>query len=232
MDLRTAFRNSLVTGLVLVAPLAVTVFVLQFVFSRMTALLDPIVQSSEIQAVAANDLLVAQALSALLVVSVITLLGFLAQRSGGERVVDTIDRLFSLVPLVNVVYTGVRQVSDALSAGEGRYQRVVLVEYPRLDVLSLGFVTGDGPAEADAVAGEETEFVIVPHSPNPTAGQLIIVPSSNVHETDISVRRALRLLVTTGVAESEDELVALQTEVGDRTAHVERRDDGVVSDDD
>jgi uncharacterized membrane protein len=232
MDLRTAFRNSLVTGLVLVAPLAVTVFVLQFVFSRLTALLDPIVQSSEIQAVAANDLLVAQALSALLVVSVITLLGFLAQRSGGERVVDTIDRLFSLVPLVNVVYTGVRQVSDALSAGEGRYERVVLVEYPRLDVLSLGFVTGDGPSEADAVAGEETEFVIVPHSPNPTAGQLIIVPSSNVHETDISVRRALRLLVTTGVAESEDELVALQTEVGDRTTHVERTDDGVVSDDD
>jgi uncharacterized membrane protein len=82
------------------------------------------------------------------------------------------------------------------------------------------------------VAGEETEFVIVPHSPNPTAGQLIIVPSSNVHETDISVRRALRLLVTTGVAESEDELVALQTEVGDRTTHVERTDDGVVSDDD
>ena len=81
MDFRTAFRNSLVTGLVLIAPLAVTVFVLQFVFRRLTALLDPIVQTTEIQAVAASDLLVAQALAALLVVSVITLLGFLAQRS-------------------------------------------------------------------------------------------------------------------------------------------------------
>ena len=220
MDLRTTFRNSVVTGLVLVAPLAVTIFVLQFVFGRLTALLDPIVQSSEIQAIAANDLLVAQALSALLVLSVITLLGFLAQRSGGDRVVDLFDRLFSLVPLVNVVYTSVRQVSDALVEGEGRYERVVLVEYPRLDVLSLGFVTGDGPAEADAVTGEPTEFVIVPHSPNPTAGQLVIVPQSNVHETDIPVRRAIRLLVTTGVAESEDELAELREEVDDRTAHL------------
>jgi uncharacterized membrane protein len=219
MDFRLAFRNSLVTGLVLIAPLAVTVFVLQFVFRRLTALLDPVVQSSEIQAVAANDLLVAQALAALLVVSVITLLGFLAQRSGGDRAVDAFDRLFSLVPLVNVVYTGVRQVSDALSQEEGRYQRVVLVEYPRLDVLSLGFVTGDGPAEADAVTGEETEFVIVPHSPNPTAGQLIVVPRSNIHETEMSVKRALRLLVTTGVAESEDELAELQEEVDERTVH-------------
>jgi uncharacterized membrane protein len=76
----------------------------------------------------------------LLVVSVITLLGFLAQRSGGDRAVGAFDRLFSLVPLVNVVYTGVRQVSDA-------------------------------------VAGEDTGFVIVPHSPNPTAGRLL-TPSS------------------------------------------------------
>ena len=86
-------------------------------------------------------------------------------------------------------------------------------------MLSIGFVTGDGPPEADAVTGEDTEFVIVPHSPNPTAGQLIVVPKSNVHETEMSVKRAIRLLVTTGVAGSEDELARLQQEVDERTVH-------------
>jgi uncharacterized membrane protein len=214
MDPRTELRNSFVTGLLLVAPLAVTVFVLQFVFTRLTGILDPVVATTRLDALTANNLLLAQVLAAILLVLLVAALGFLAQRSGGERAVDGFDRLVSLVPLVNVVYTGVRQVSDALTAGEGRYQKVVLVEYPRLGIYSLGFVTGDGPAEADTLAGDDTHFVIVPHSPNPTAGQLIVVPEANIHETEMSVKRALRLLVTTGVAESEDDLAELTEEVG------------------
>jgi uncharacterized membrane protein len=214
MDPRTELRNSFVTGLLLIAPLAVTVFVLQFVFTRLTGVLNPIVAATGLSTLTANIQLLAQMLAASLLVLAIALVGFLAQRSGGERAIDSFDRLVNLVPLVNVVYAGVRQVSDALTAGEGRYQKVVLVEYPRLGIYSLGFVTGDGPVEADALADDETRFVIVPHSPNPTAGQLIVVPERNIHETERSVRRALRLLVTTGVAESEDELEALQDEVG------------------
>jgi uncharacterized membrane protein len=113
------FRNSLVTGLVLVTPLAVMVFVLQFLFLRLTGALDPLVQTSEIQAVSGNDLLVAQLLARATVVAAIAPLGFLAQRSGGERAVDAFDRVASLAPLVNVVYTGVRRVSDALTERRG-----------------------------------------------------------------------------------------------------------------
>ena len=213
MDIRTELRNSFVAGLILVAPLAVTALVLQFAFTRLAGVLDPIVRSAGLTAYTANIDLLAQALAALLIVVLVTLLGFLAQRSGGERAVDAFDRLVSLVPLVSVVYTGVRQVSDALTERDTRFQRVVLVEYPRLDVYSLGFVTGDGPDVADEVAGEETSVVIVPHSPNPTVGHLIVVPDSTLHETDISVRRAVRILVTTGVAESADDLKRLQEEV-------------------
>jgi len=124
-----------------------------------------------------------------------------------------VDRLVSLVPLVSVVYTGVRQVSDALTERDTRFRRVVLVEYPRLDVYSLGFITGEGPDVADEVSGESTSTVIVPHSPNPTVGHLIVVPESTLHGTEMSVRRTIRLLVTTGVAESADDLERLQREV-------------------
>lgn len=213
MDIRTELRNSFVAGLVLVAPLAVTVLVLQFAFTRLAGVLDPVVEEAGLTSFTANIHPLAQALAALIIVVLVTLLGFLAQRSGGERAVDAFDRLVSLVPLVSVVYTGVRQVSDALTDRDTRFQRVVLVEYPRLDVYSLGFVTGDGPDVADDVSGEPTNTVIVPHSPNPTVGHLIVVPESTLHETDISVRRAVRMLVTTGVAESADDLERLQKEV-------------------
>ena len=213
MDIRTEFRNSFVAGLVLVAPLAVTVLVLQFVFTRLAGLLDPVVDGTRLAAYTADIHLLAQVLAAVVVVVLVTLLGFLAQRSGGERAVDAFDRLVSLIPLVSVVYTGVRQVSDALTERDTRFQRVVLVEYPRLGVYSLGFVTGEGPEVADDVSGESTSTVIVPHSPNPTVGHLIVVPDSTLHETDISVRRAVRMLVTTGVAESADDLERLQQEV-------------------
>jgi uncharacterized membrane protein len=213
MDVRTELRNSFVAGMILVAPLAVTVFVLQFAFTRLAGVLDPVVEGAGLAAFTANIRLLAQVLAALLIAVLVTLLGFLAQRSGGERVVDAFDRLVSLVPLVSVVYTGVRQVSDALTERDTRFQRVVLVEYPRLGVYSLGFVTGDGPGVADEVSGESTSTVIVPHSPNPTVGHLIVVPDSTLHETDISVRRAVRMLVTTGVAEGADDLERLQQEV-------------------
>ncbi|MEF8791550.1 MAG: DUF502 domain-containing protein [Haloarculaceae archaeon] len=213
MGIRTELRNSFVAGLVLVAPLAVTVVVLQFAFTRLAGLLDPVVQGVGLAALTANIHLFAQALAAVLIVVLVTLLGFLAQRSGGERAVEAFDRLVSLVPLVSVVYTGVRQVSDALTERDTRFQRVVLVEYPRLGVYSLGFVTGEGPEVADEVSGEPTSTVIVPHSPNPTVGHLIVVPESTLHETDLSVRRAIRMLVTTGVAESADELSELQEAV-------------------
>ncbi|MEF8861617.1 MAG: DUF502 domain-containing protein [Haloarculaceae archaeon] len=214
MDVRAELRNSFVAGMILVAPLAVTAFVLQFAFTRLAGVLDPLVEGAGLAAFTANIRLLAQVLAALLIVVLVTLLGFLAQRSGGERAVDAFDRLVSLVPLVSVVYTGVRQVSDALTERDTRFQRVVLVEYPRLGVYSLGFVTGDGPDVADEVSGESTSTVIVPHSPNPTVGHLIVVPDSTLHETDISVRRAVRMLVTTGVAESADDLERLQQEVG------------------
>jgi uncharacterized membrane protein len=213
MNIRTELRNSFVAGLILVAPLAVTLVVLQFAFTRLAGVLDPVVKEAELVSLTANIHLLAQVLAAVIIVVVITLLGFLAQRSGGERAVDAFDRLISLIPLVSVVYTGVRQVSDALTERDTRFQRVVLVEYPRLGVYSLGFVTGEGPDVAADVSGESTSTVIVPHSPNPTVGHLIVVPDSTLHETDISVRRAVRMLVTTGVAESADDLARLQKEV-------------------
>jgi uncharacterized membrane protein len=180
--------------------------------------LDPVVATLGLQQVV-SETLAARGLALVVLVVGITVLGILASYGTGRRLVGGIDRAVSLVPLVSVVYTGVRQVSNALSEGDTRFRRVAVVEYPRLDVYSMGFVTADAPSAADAAAGEKTSTVIVPHSPNPTAGHLIFVPDVRLHETDLSVSQAVRLLVTTGVAENEAEFEELKDELeGERPA--------------
>lgn len=205
MSVSKVLRNSFVAGFAILAPLAVTGIVLQWAFARLTTVIDPIVEGTRLTQYTANDHLSAQLLAAGLLFGTIALVGFVASRSVGRRAFDGFDTVMGHVPLVRVIYSSVRQVSDALLEGEHRYESVVLVEYPREGVYSLGFVTNDGPPAVDAAVGEPVVNVFVPHSPNPTAGHLLLVPEDELRRVDVSVRKALRMLVTTGMAQDEHE---------------------------
>lgn len=215
MTIRAELRRSFVAGLLLVAPLAVTLLVVRLSLSYLTGVLDPFVVTTGLTAYTQNDLLLAQVLAAVVLAAGVVGLGYLAQRSVGQRLFGGFDRLVGIVPLVSTVYTGVRQVASAMADRESRFESVVLVEYPRLGVYSIGFVTAESPEVAAAVAGEPTYNVFVPNSPNPTAGRLVLVPESRIHETDLNVGRGIRLIVTTGIAGSEEEFEELQAEAAD-----------------
>lgn len=212
MEVKRQLRRSFIAGVLLVAPLAVTVFVLVFTFSQLVGILDPIVEGTRLAAYTGNVVLAAQLLAAVLLVAAITVLGYLAQRSFGQRAVNAFDRLIGIIPVVSVIYAGVRQVSNALVDRNVSYDRVVLVEYPHRGVYSIGFVTGDAPAVAREVASQDVYNVFLPASPNPTAGRLVLASADRVHETNMNVRRGLRLIVTTGIADTEAGLRELHDE--------------------
>lgn len=214
MALHGKLRRSFVAGLLLVAPLAVTLFVVRLAFRYLSGVLSPVVTWTGLARYTANIDLLAQTLAAVILATVVVLLGFVAQRSVGKRLFGGFDRLVAFVPLVSTVYSSVRQVGEALGDRATRYQEVVIVEYPRLGVYSLGFVTAESPADAERVSGERTYNVFVPNSPNPTAGAPLLVPESRVHETNLSVRRGLRLVVTTGIADTEAGVDRLREESG------------------
>ncbi|WP_162224562.1 DUF502 domain-containing protein [Halorussus amylolyticus] len=200
MGLVRRLKQSFVAGLILVAPLVVTAYVLVLLVGWSAQLLDPLVREMQLLRYTDNVELAAQALAAGMLLTVITLLGALAQRQVGNRTFRSVGRVVNFVPLVNTVYGSVRQVATAMVEQNTRYERVVLVEYPRKGVYVIGLVTGDGPTAAETVADEDVYSVYLPNSPNPTGGRLLLVPESQVHETDMSVRRGLRMILTTGVA--------------------------------
>lgn len=204
-------RRSFVAGLLFVAPLVVTIVALRLLLGWISGFVDPIVAATALSRFTADITIVAQFITAMALIGLIVLLGYLAQRSIGQWIFNWFDRVFGVVPVVRVIYTSVRQMTNALHNRENRYENVVIVEYPRTGVYSIGFVTASSPDAVQSIAGE-TYNVFMPHSPNVTGGQLLMVPETDVYDLDISVRRAIRLLMTTGMAEEQSDIERLAEE--------------------
>ena len=227
MDMGTRLRNSFITGLFLVASLAVTVFVLQIVFEWVTTTIRPVVR--QVQPFLASTLnysgdlvLLAQVLSALLIALAITFVGYLASKSIGQQLFGGFERGIRLIPLVRTIYFGVRQVSESLTESTESYDRVVLVEYPRERHWMLGFVTNESPRSVNRATDEDLYTVFIPHSPNPTVGKLMMVPEEEMWELDMSVRQGFRMIVTTGLSAEDMEDPLPEGVIDDATMTAER----------
>ncbi len=208
MTLKSAVKSSFIAGLILIAPLAITLFVLKFLTDWAFDLINPLVRGTGLPQYTGNIELIAQIIAALLIITAITVIGYIAQQSAGRRMFGQLGRLVYFIPLVSTVYASIRQVASSLVNRDTAYQSVVLVEFPREDVYAIGFVTGEAPQEVGDVAGEDVYSVYVPHSPNPTIAQLLFLSEDQLLETDMSVRQGMRLVVTTGIG-GDDESAAL-----------------------
>lgn len=229
MRVYPAFRNSFVAGLLVVAPFVVTAIVLEILSGWTLRFVNPVVQNTGLTKYTANVELLAQLLAAAMIVIGIALLGWLAQWSIGKRLFGTADRAVNLIPLVSVVYSSVRQMANSMVDSGSDFDRVVLLEYPRDDLYSVGLVTSKTPhiARPDHAAGDVYN-VYLPGSPNPTAGRLSLVPESELIEVDMTVRQGLSLIVTTGTSHSaEGEVPQAVLE----NAEVDDLDAGTESDD-
>lgn len=203
MPIGRQLKRSFVAGLLILAPLLVTIVIFQFAAGWVLGFIDPLVQNSGILQFTDDDRLVAQVLTIGLILVVIVAVGAIAQFSVGRHLFGNVGRVVNVIPLVSTVYGGVRQVANSLVERESSFEEVVLVEAPRANHYTIGFVTGDGPADAERVADEPVSNVYLPSSPNPTQGRLMLVPESELHETEMSVRRGMRLLLTTGMGEED-----------------------------
>ncbi|MFB6352796.1 MAG: DUF502 domain-containing protein, partial [Halobacteriales archaeon] len=154
MRLTAALKRSFVAGLILLAPLVVTVYVLRVLAVWALTVVNPVVRGTRLTQYTANIELVAQGIAALLIVSAVVALGAAARWSVGRRLFGQVGRVVNFVPLANVIYASVRQVASALVEPDAGYERVVLVEYPREDHYAIGFVTGDCPSAVETVTGE------------------------------------------------------------------------------
>ncbi|NHN41683.1 DUF502 domain-containing protein [Halorubellus sp. JP-L1] len=208
MRLTDALKSSFVSGLLLLAPLVLTAYIVQILVNWSLQFVNPVVQGTRLTQYTGNDEVAAQLLAVVLILTSITVLGYLAKKSIGRHLFGNVGRVVNVIPLVSTIYGSIRQVADSLVERNTAYESVVLVEYPREGIYSIGLVTGESPDPVEDHVGGETYNVFLPNSPNPTAGRLVLLPEEQVHEIDMSVRRGMRLIVTTGAATDDAAPVA------------------------
>jgi len=125
--------------------------------------------------------------------------GWITRHVMGRRMVSATETMIGRVPLLNKTYGFMKEISQTLLSGrKTMFQRVVLVEFPRAGVYSIGFVTGETGGEAQAKTGETVINVFVPTTPNPTSGFLILVPRGQLVDLNMTVAEGMKMVISGG----------------------------------
>ena len=197
MTMMASIRKWLLAGLLVVAPLAITVWVLEWIISTLdkTLLILP--------AGWHPDRLLGMHIpgfGVLLAFAILLALGAMASNFVGNKLLNWWSALLNRIPVVNSIYSGVKQVSDTLFSGSGNaFRKAVLVQWPRDGVWTIAFVTGaPGGDAANYLAGDYLS-VYVPTTPNPTGGYFVMLKSSDCIELKMSVDDALKYIISMGV---------------------------------
>jgi uncharacterized membrane protein len=193
-------KRYFITGLLIWVPLGITLWVLDLLIGTMDQSLT--VLPAEWQPEAWIGVRI-PGLGVILTLLVIVLTGVFATNFFGQKIIDVWERLLIRIPVVKTIYGSVKQVSDTLLSGKGHaFRKVLLVRYPHPQAWSLAFQT-NVPDEVMRVLPEEHVAVFIPTTPSPVNGFYFYVKKSEVIELNVSVDRALKYIVSMGVASGE-----------------------------
>lgn len=212
------WRANFITGLLVVLPAVVSVAIVRWVFGTISDVTDLLLfflpQTLTHGEAGRGPIYWYWSLCALaLGILLVTLVGRATRHYLGRRLIQSFDELMSRVPLLNKIYGTVKQVNEAFSSSKkSSFKQVVLIEYPRQGVYSIGFVTSDDHQEASAKLGQPVLGVFIPTTPNPTSGFLVVVPHDQIIRLDMSVAAGIKYIISLGSVTPEfhgrDDLVA------------------------
>lgn len=192
-------RDKLGAGLVAIAPITITVLVMQAIYGFVTDRIDPLLNPLSDYATWLSGT-ARSVLAIFAVLAVIYVLGHLVSNVLGRRLIRQAESVLGRVPFVSTMYRTLRQATDALSnMNKTSYLGVVLLEFPRPGVLGLGFVTSSYFVSQN----ERYLAVYIPTIPNPTSGFLAIVKEDQLTHTDLTVEEGMRIVISGGVLAEE-----------------------------
>jgi len=199
-------KRYFITGLLIWVPLGITLWVLDLLIGTMDQSLT--VLPAEWQPEAFIGMRI-PGLGVILTLLVIVLTGVFGANFFGQKIIDFWERQLIRIPVVKTIYGSVKQVSDTLLSGNGHaFRKVLLVRYPHPQAWALAFQT-NVPDEVMRLLPDEHVAVFIPTTPSPVNGFYFYVKKSEVIELNLSVDRALKYIVSMGVA-SGDSRPAIQ----------------------
>jgi len=207
------FRSRLVRGLLVVLPLLITIWLLRVLFEIVDGNVTPIVVAM-FRVLGADNLENWQhrvgipIIGILLTVLLVYLIGLVAGHITGRRALVLFESWVLRIPLVKGIYGSARQLLDAFSVtGKRTFSKVVLVEYPRPGLWTVGFVTNEASHRVprdDRGLRVRSVPVFLPTTPNPTSGWLALVPLEDLLVLDMTIEAGIKLVVSGGIVSPDD----------------------------
>jgi uncharacterized membrane protein len=193
-------KRYFITGLLIWVPLGITLWVLDLLIGTMDQSLTVLPAQWQPEAWIGMRI---PGLGVILTLLVIVLTGMFGANFFGQKIIDFWERQLIRIPVVKTIYGSVKQVSDTLLSGSGHaFRKVLLVRYPHPQAWALAFQT-NLPVEVARALPDEHVAVFIPTTPSPVNGFYFYVKKSEVIELNMSVDRALKNIVSMGVASSE-----------------------------
>jgi uncharacterized membrane protein len=190
-------KRYLVTGLLVLVPLVITLWVLHLLISTLDQSLLLIPESLRPERLIGMRI---PGLGVLLTLFVVLVTGALARNFIGERLLRLWEALLARIPFVKSIYSSVKQVSDTLLSPSGQaFRKALLVQFPREGSWTIAFLTGTPGGDVANHLDGECVSVYVPTTPNPTGGYFVMMRKADVIELDMSVDDALKYIISMGV---------------------------------
>lgn len=188
-------RTTFTRGIVLIVPLVITVWVLNGLFNVIDGIISPLF-----------DHLLERHVPGLGFISMVVLIfviGWLSRNLIGNTIFKFFERIIASIPLARTIYSSMKDVVNALQlGGKGRsFRQVVLMEYPRPGLYTIGFVTNE--INISTASGMREVFsVYVPNPPNPTSGFMVLIPKAEARVLDMTVEQGLKMVLSGGIVSS------------------------------
>lgn len=185
-------RRYFITGLIVVVPASLTIYVLATSFKFLDGILGRLLKN--------YFGVYLPGLGVLVFIILMVLAGFFTSRFIGKSIFPHLEKWFSSLPLINKIYPTLKQIILFILAQEQfGFKKVVLVEYPSRGIWSLGFLTNENYKKIGEVTDKEMVSVFVPSSPGPLTGYIIFVPKEELKFVDISIADAIKIIISGGV---------------------------------
>ena len=182
------FKRITFAGIFAIVPIALTFYIIKIIIVFLNQLTAPFLERLQLEI---------PGLGVVLTILIIFALGIFVTNVLGRKLFSWAEKLIASIPLVKNIYSTIKQITNAFSGAvkTDNYQRVIYIQYPRPELWTISFVTGESVDKS----GVRYYHVFVPTTPNPTSGVFIIIPQKDAVDAEMTVEEGLKAVISGGL---------------------------------
>ncbi len=189
-----SFRNYFITGVVVLIPIGITVYLTLFIINISSQILPKEINPNHYLPYNVPGLEI------IISIILITFIGWLSLSFLGRRILNLFNNLLKKIPILRTIYSAISQMTESFTSSSKGSKNVVLIEYPRKGTWAVGFATKDNDGEIKKKLNRNLVNVFVPTTPNPTSGFLLMYPKEELIYLDMTFEEASRFIVSAGTS--------------------------------